>query len=442
MRLLRFIVFLTIIIATSCQSYNPHYKEEIKDAQLLRESVGHLTDVIVHDIFSPPVASRIYAYSTIAAYECARLESPDNPSFAGRLNDLEILPKPKEDLEYSFYLASLYAFDEVGKQLTFSNGLYEEKIAKRDSLIEAIRIPKDITERSKAFGVEMAGAILEWSSKDHYKETRSYPRFDVKDEEGRWKPTPPAYMEAIEPAWREIRPFVLDSAQQFRPAPPTPVDYDKESVFYKETMEVYDTVKDANEEEREIASFWDCNPYAMNITGHVMVAVKKITPGGHWMEITTIATRKEQSDFIRTAEAYAKVAVSIADGFISCWDEKYNSNLIRPETVINEHIDPTWKPILQTPPFPEYTSGHSVISSSAAICLTELFGDFFAFDDDSEIKYGLPVRSFESFIQASEEAAISRLYGGIHYRPAIENGVAQGRAVGQFINKKLKWDEL
>ena len=135
--------------------------------------------------------------------------------------------------------------------------------------------------------------------------------------------------------------------------------------------------------------------------------------------------------------AYSLVSISLFDAFISCWDDKWKTIVVRPETVINEYIDEDWLPLLQTPPFPEYTSGHSVISRSAAIMLTEIYGDNFQFDDTSELEFGLPVRSYNSFIQASEEAAISRLYGGIHYEMAISNGVSQGQKIGEFITNKL-----
>ena len=130
--------------------------------------------------------------------------------------------------------------------------------------------------------------------------------------------------------------------------------------------------------------------------------------------------------------------MAIADAFISCWDEKYRSNLIRPETLINQNIDDNWKPVLQTPPFPEYTSGHSVVSGAASTALTNIFGDDFAFDDDTETAYGLPIRSFTSFNQAADEAAISRMYGGIHYRVAIEVGLEQGRNLGDFVVNHLR----
>ncbi len=172
-----------------------------------------------------------------------------------------------------------------------------------------------------------------------------------------------------------------------------------------------------------------------------MFATKKITPGAHWIGIAKIAARNSKADAAKTVYTYTKTAIAIADGFISCWDEKYRSNLIRPETLINEHIDDSWEPVLQTPPFPEYTSGHSVVSGAASEALTSIYGNDFAFDDDTEVSYGLPVRSFTSFRQAADEAAISRMYGGIHYRAAVEIGVKQGRDLGTFVVTKLVMEQ-
>ncbi|MCU0354679.1 MAG: vanadium-dependent haloperoxidase, partial [Cytophagales bacterium] len=121
-----------------------------------------------------------------------------------------------------------------------------------------------------------------------------------------------------------------------------------------------------------------------------------------------------------------------------CWDEKYRSVRVRPESTINQLMDKDWEPLLQTPPFPEYTSGHSVISNASAVVLTHLYGDNFAFTDSTEVQYGIPPRSFKSFQHAAEEASISRLYGGIHYRSAITAGTEQGRKVGELVVSKLQ----
>jgi hypothetical protein len=187
-----------------------------------------------------------------------------------------------------------------------------------------------------------------------------------------------------------------------------------------------------------MAQFWDCNPYVTVSQGHMMFAKKKITPGAHWMGIVKIACKKSKSDFNKTIFAYTKTSIGIFEAFISCWDEKFRSNVVRPETVINQNIDEKWKPLLQTPPFPEYTSGHSVVSTSSSTILTSIFGENFSYTDDTELPYGLPNRNFKSFTEASKEAAMSRFYGGIHYRAAIENGIIQGKKVGDLVVSKLK----
>jgi hypothetical protein len=240
-------------------------------------------------------------------------------------------------------------------------------------------------------------------------------------------------MDAVEANWRALRPFVLDSSSQFRVPPPPAFDTTPGSPFYLAVKEVYDTGKQLTEEQRATASFWDCNPYVMNVQGHAMFATKKISPGGHWMAIVALASRRANADLMQSAEAYARASITMADAFISTWDEKYRSAVVRPETVINRYIDEKWQPLLQTPPFPEYPSGHSVVSTAVATVLAREFGSPFAFADSAELEFGLPVRSFPSFEAAAAEAAISRLYGGIHYRAAIEQGVVLGRQVGGLV---------
>lgn len=433
---------LSLLVMAGCKEVNPNFQTEAQQPEWVHKTAKQLTDIIVHDIFSPPVASRIYAYATIAAYEAAVPGFPEYKSLEGQLNELENVPEPEAGKEYCYPLASLQAFTKVGKALIFSEAKMEAYQEEIYQAFEALNMPGDVYERSIAFGDQIGDHILAWSNGDKYKQTRTYPKFSINDEDARWQPTPPDYMDGIEPHWREIRPFVIQSPDQFVPPPPTAYSVDKSSQFYKETMEVYEALQSEDKEERlAIARFWDCNPYVSHHTGHVMFATKKITPGGHWMGIAAIAGKQTNADFMRSTQTYTLTAIALADAFISCWDEKYRSNLVRPETVINRHIDEEWAPALQTPPFPEYTSGHSVISRAAAIALTSIYGDDFAYHDDVEEEYGLPARDFNSFIEASEEAAVSRLYGGIHYRPAIDNGVQQGEKVGKYVVANLEMKE-
>jgi hypothetical protein len=404
-------------------------------AAAMHRAVDDLTSVIVYDIMSPPQSSRVYAYAAVAAYEAIRQGDTTYRSLAGQLTDLAPVPTAPPDV--SFAIAGVHAYLVVGRALTFSQARMDSLRVALDNELRASGVAADVFERSIAYGDTVARHVLAWAGRDRFKESRGLPKYTVTNEPGRWIPTPPAYMDAVEPSWATIRPLVLDSTNQFRADPPHPFVPTKGSPFFREVQEVYETGRTLTDEQRAMAAFWDCNPYVMHVQGHTMFATKKISPGGHWMGIAGLASRKANADLVRTTEAYLRTALAVFDGFLTVWDTKYATNLLRPETAINTYIDETWQPLLQTPPFPEYTSGHSVISTAAATVLTAQFGEHFAFADSSELAYGLPVRSFPSFHAAADEAAMSRLYGGIHYRRAIEQGQRQGRRVGDLIVARL-----
>jgi hypothetical protein len=424
-----------ILLGFSCQE-PVDYSNAITDGHYLNQAQDRVTQVIIHDIFSPPVAARIYSYSSLAAYEVAAAVDPAYASLFGQLRDSEKKEFTPSEKVYP-PLAALAAYYSMGTALIFSEEMMNEH---RDAAYAELKekgIPDDVFEASIAFGEEVAAAVKEYSSRDNYHQSRSFPKYTVTGDLGTWEPTPPAYMEGIEPHWNKIRTFVLDSAAQFKPLAPPPFSTEKGTPFYNLADEVYKAAINANEEQQEIAMFWDCNPYKVNVKGHVMFAEKKITPGGHWMSIAAIAAKGAGKDWKGTAEAFALTGISLNEAFISCWDEKYRSKLIRPETYINQYIDEEWVPLLQTPPFPEHTSGHSVASAASAYTLGQLFGDQFHLVDSSEVAYGLPIREFDSFSEAAKEAAISRFYGGIHYMPAIEDGVKQGTEIGEFIWSRI-----
>jgi len=245
-------------------------------------------------------------------------------------------------------------------------------------------------------------------------------------------------MAAVEPYFNTVRPFTLDSAAQFKPVPPVEFNTKKGSAFYELTAAVYKEGIALTSDHQIIAAFWDCNPFAVQNEGHLQYGSKKISPGAHWLGIAGIACEKTNKDFNASMQIYTAVSIGLMDAFMCCWDEKFRSNRIRPETAIRRYIDPAWTPLLQTPPFPEYVSGHSTISSTSATILTHYIGDNFSYTDSVETNYGLPPRSFKSFRQASEEAGISRFYGGIHFTDAIENGRTQGQKVGEWVLKRLR----
>ena len=438
---IKFILYTSIFsLLISCSSYEKYEKNKVfyNDPAIFHESMQKLTDVIVYDIFSPPVASRIYVYPTIAAYEILINQHPNFKSLTGKIKGLDKIPLPDTDLEYSFPLASIHAFLEVGKDLIFSEEKITEYQKELMSELKELGIPKEIYNRSIDYGDIVASHIRKWYKKDNYDQTRSFPKYTIRRNNiESWKPTPPDYMEGIEPHWNKIRTLLIDSADQFTVDQPPSFSMKKDSHFYKDLYEVYQIGKNLTDEQKQIASFWDCNPYVSHHKGHAMFATKKITPGGHWIGITKIATQKADLSLMETIYTYTLVSVGLFDSFIVCWDEKWRSILVRPETLINQFIDKEWIPYLQTPPFPEYTSGHSVISRTSAKILTKVLGDNFEFLDTTEEKYGLKARNYKSFIEAADEAAISRIWGGIHYMPAITLGVKQGDKVGDFVLSRL-----
>lgn len=413
---------LPLFLAISMVSCGPQKRLDRAKASHLHAWNTTLEAAIVNDFFTPPVASRIYAYPNIAAYEVLRANASDYPAI--EVHEYEMIPVPSQELDTA--LAAFYAFYYTARELVY----YVDTL---DSFATRFFAEQQEGGAEETYGKQVADHIMQWANADGYPQIRSYPEYQLLETPGSWVPTPPDYTAAMEPHWPLLRSFTLDSASQFRPVPPTVFDLDTSSQFYRETMQVYHALGRNTEETEAQAKFWDCNPLVRKHQGHVTFAEKKLTPGGHWVNIGRIAMRRERTDLLESAHVYAVLSISIADAFISCWDAKYHYNYIRPVTVIQEHMDTDWTPILYTPNFPEYPSGHSVASGSAAIVLSHFFGEQYAFTDSTEVPYGMEPRSFNSFIEASEEAAISRLHGGIHFMPAIEEGKTQGRQVGQHV---------
>ncbi|NIJ51943.1 vanadium-dependent haloperoxidase [Dyadobacter arcticus] len=426
---------LTVLLLCCQLSFANVWKDELRTH--LQPAVFSVTMVMIHDVVNPPAASRFYTYCMMGAYEIVaqnnkKILSPT--TFIPSIKPITI----EAGSEYDYRIAALYCILETGRLILPSGSMLEEDQKKLIIALLREGYSQKTIDLAIAVSEEVAKKLAANAATDGYLKLSTRVRYRPKKGDAYWFPTPPGYIEGIEPHWKTIRPMMIDSSGQFVPKPPVAFSKDTSSEFYKMTKEVYLVGKNLTEKERFIASYWDCNPFAINTSGHMSIGFKKISPGGHWMNITGIATTKANLDVDQGILVHALAAATLMDAFISCWDEKYRSSRVRPETVITRSIDQKWQPLLQTPPFPEYTSGHSVISTAVSETLTYLLGDNFSFRDDTEVIFDLPTRDFKSFRHAAEEAAISRLYGGIHYRDAIENGQAQGKAIGQFIVEKLK----
>ncbi|MEO8763731.1 MAG: vanadium-dependent haloperoxidase [Ginsengibacter sp.] len=435
------LILLCFLISFFCAcNSKKEYARIFNDPILYCKTVYQLNGVVMGNNFSPIVASRNYLYANVAAYEVIAAGYPEKyASLAGQLNGLKPLPTIPPGEKINFEFASLMAFCKLGTSVTFPEGSMDEYVDSLKQLAHDNGMPSDVFENSLVFADTISSAILGWSKKDNYAQTRSAEKYSVTDEEGRWVPTPPAYASAMEPHWNKIRTLVLDSASQF--APPAPYKFnvkDSTSDYYRQVMYIKKAIENLTPEEKHIADFWDDNPFKLNVSGHVMFGTKKFSPPGHWMSITGIAAEKAKVDFATTVYAYTKTSIALFDAFIECWDEKYRDNTVRPETVINKYFDANWQPYLQTPPFPEYTCGHSTCSAAAAEALTSVFGDNFSYTDSTELEFGIKNRSYTSFRNAALENNWGRFFGGIHFHHSCIVSTEFGKKVGNMVVDRLK----
>lgn len=430
---------IVVFVFIACQP-SSEYKQYTEDPLLYSKTVKALNDVVLENNFPPMVGSRNYVYANIAAYECIAAGDTNYLSLYGQIKHMPEMPKPIKGKEVDYSLAALLAFTKVGNAVTFPEGSLMGYYEQLTDAAKLAGMSRKILSNTKTYSDQVVAAIMEWAKKDNYAQLRTSSRFTVIDSPGRWVPTPPMYGTAVEPHWMEMRTMVMDSASQCKPVrPPTYDVTNKKSEYYKYLLEVKKIGDSLTEEQKHIADFWDDNPFKLNVVGHVSYATKKFSPGGHWMNIVGIAAKKKNANFNETVAAYTHTAIALFEAFISCWEEKFSTNYVRPETVINKVLDPEWRPYIQTPPFPSYTSGHATISAAAAEAMTAHFGDNFSFTDTSLLEFGIKNREINSFRSAAEESAMSRLYGGIHYRFDNENGTKSGKILGELVVSRLRF---
>jgi membrane-associated phospholipid phosphatase len=378
--------------------------------------------------FTPPVASRAYAYMGVTLYESLVGGMPDHISLAGQLNGLPVMPAPSND-EYDWPTVANTALASMAQSMY---GGFTVETSTNVAAIDALEAElgaemtaaPDVAKRSVDYGQAVADAIHLWSRGDGGDRgfSRNFPTtFFAASGPGLWEPTEPTFQNAMLPTWGKNRPFLSASVTACDPPAPPAYSEDPSSPAYEEAFEVYTTVAQADAEQRAIAAFWSDDPFAT------------ATPPGHSMSIATQALAQTESTLATAAEVYARLGIAVADAFIATWRVKFQYIYLRPITYVHDRIDESWTPLLITPPFPEYPSGHSVQSGAAAEVLTHVLGTL-AFEDRTQDALGLPPRSFSSFHEAAQEAAMSRLYGGIHFRSAIELGLLQGYCIGERVN--------
>ncbi|NJO32602.1 MAG: vanadium-dependent haloperoxidase [Rhodospirillales bacterium] len=426
MRLRAFVAGVCLIAALLCggAQAGPLSQEVILQQwyQLVLKLVRHTPT------YTPPLASRNFAYLGVTSYEAVASGDDSLVSLAGQLNGLEALPRRIKGKVYdeSIVLNSALA---KSMQFYFGNTGPSGQNALRSRLKqlegEASKgAAKDVAKRSKAFGEAIAQHIFAWSETDGGAtiENMGFPvAYELKEGPGQWEPTNQLGMQQspLLPEWGKNRPFAMPMNMACK-LPPPAYSEAKDSAFFQQALEVQTVRNKLTPEQAAIARYWSDDP------------MLTVTPPGHWISITLQIAERDKLTAARTSEGLARVGIAVADAFIGCWRDKYDYNLVRPVSFIRKHLEPNWDPLLITPPFPEYPSGHSVQSAAAATVLEKMFGASFAFEDAKFLADGAPPRRFASFKAAAEEAAMSRLYGGIHFRAAIERGLEQGECIGSF----------
>jgi len=397
---------------------------------MLRDWYYLMNELVRHTAtYSPPVASRSFAYLGVTVYEAAVGGSDKLVSLVGQLHGLESVPAREQGAVYDETVivsaalsdAILHYFGNTGP--TGQRSIKNAQAKWRALAVDGV--PADVVDRSEAYGKAVADAIHEWSMDDGGATVQNmgFPyELDLPKGEDKWVPTNVIRQQQypLLPDWGNNRTFATPTgaacATPGNPAYSTEVG----SPFYKEADEVYVTVKNATAEQAAIARFWSDDP------------MLSMTPPGHWVSIALQVAERANLSLEDNVDLLARMGIAMSDAFVGCWHEKYIYNLLRPITYIKRVIDAKWEPILNTPPFPEYPSGHSVVSGAMDAVMTAFFGDNYQFEDRTGSPDGRNPRTFKSFHDAAEEAGISRLYGGIHFRSAIVDGLAQGRCIGAY----------
>jgi hypothetical protein len=398
--------------------------------EILRNWYTLMNELVRHTAtYSPPVASRNFGYIGVTVFEASVGGSDKLVSLVGQLNGLDSVPQRHADVAYDEQVivnaalsdAIVYYFGNTGP--TGQRSIKAAQTKWRELVVDGVA--PEIVERSEAFGKAMASRILEWSLGDGGSviQNMGFPmQWELPKGDDKWVPTNLVQQQQLPllPEWGNVRTFAMPSgAACVTPGNP-PYSVEPASEFYAEAKEVYDTAKGATPEQIAIARFWSDDP------------MLSMTPPGHWVSIALQVAQAENLPLDENVDLLARMGIAMADAFIGCWHEKFQYNLLRPITYIKRVIDPKWEPILNTPPFPEYPSGHSVVSGAMDAVMTAFFGDNFSFEDATGSPDGRKARTFASFHAAAEEAGISRMYGGIHFRAAIVDGLEQGRCIAAF----------
>jgi len=431
-------LFISLALLSSCtkRSINTTAEDLTMAKKVLVEWNQRVIDIMRLDGINPVLATRMFSYPNIAAYESlAALHPGELSSFGGKLHGWSGAKKIEIAPGLSAEVAVLSAYYFTAKAMVYREDMLDSAYQNH---LQRLKLEEKMVKRSAQVGKEVASKIIAWSKTDGYKETKGMPYYIISNTPGAWVPTPPEYRSALEPNWDKLRTFVIDSLESV--SVPFEIEFDttQESAFYELANEVYLASKERAYEDSLLAIYWDDNPDLNTFKGHVPTPRRHINPASHWISmINQVVSQDSSINVFDAATIYATASIAFFDANLCSWHDKYKYNLIRPVTYIRKYIDPDWMPIIITPPFPEYTSAHASCSFAVATVLNRLVGENYSFVDSTHLEMGWGVRNLSGFNEAASQVAMSRFYGGIHYMTACKAGQKQGDMVGQEIIEKV-----
>lgn len=373
----------------------------------------------------PP--SRPFAYTGIALYEALVPGMPDHQTLSGQLADMPAMPKAVSGLAYHWPACANAALAAMNRSFfpntSDANKASMNALEHEFSALYKSEAGEEVFHRSVQFGKAVAQLVFEWSKTDGAANANA--PYTPPAGPGLWTPTPPAFVSAFGPYWGHNRFFVIGSLDGIAPKAPPAYSVDPASDHYKMGKEVYDISQKLTADQRALALFYRDYPGFGD---------------GHYLSILNQILKQEKTKLELTAIILAKTGIACVDAGIGCWRIKFQHNQQRPIKYIREVLGhPEWNTLFDTPPFPDFPSGHSTIAGSFAEILKGFFGNKYHFTDHTYDYLGMAPRSYNSFDELAKEISDSRVYAGIHYRYSCEEGCELGRKIGQNISKKLRF---
>lgn len=409
---------------------NPSPTATTMDAKYASDWINTLYRIMSDQQPNPPKCSRTFSYIGVGMYEAIRNGIPNSRSLSGQLNAMPDMPAIKQDSIYDWPTVLAATSQKLTIEIidtlftsseTLVNLLYNTQYQERSALVG-----QEITDRSAAYGYSIADKIIEWAATDKYTETRSmvYSIPPRNPNRANWEPLNPGDR-PTEPFWGMIRPMAIPDLESCMIHYTDQFDSIPGNIYYDEALEVSQIAQNITDAQKNTAVYWNDK-------------IRTGTPPGHWLMIGLGVAGEQALKLDRVVQLYCMLGIVSRDCFIVCWKEKYDKNLLRPESYIRDWIRNDFYAYIQTPSFPEYPSGHSTVSGGCAEVLTRFFGGI-PFTDRTHIPIGYGERTYSNFYEARDEAGMSRLYGGIHFMKANTNGKQMGSMVANALFNRIRF---